>query len=124
MFTKKLAGYQGLNYAARLEKAGLCTLEIRRLRADLCLCYKILHGQIDTPMQENFEINNSMPTRGHKWKLKATTPRLNIRQNFFSLRVINPWNSLSNDTVEAASFGTFRALLHLECLTKFLTIKA
>ena len=51
MFTKKLPGYQGLSYTARLEKAGLCTLVLRRLRADLCLCYKMLHGQVDTSIQ-------------------------------------------------------------------------
>ena len=124
MFTKKLAGYQGLNYKARLEKAGLCTLELRRLRADLCLCYKILHGQIDTPIQKFFELDNSRQTRGHNWKLKLTTSRLESRLHFYSQRVVSPWNFLSKNTVNATSFVSFKALLQLECLDKFLIIKA
>jgi hypothetical protein len=43
MFTKRLIGFEGLNYPDRLEKAEMCTLELRRLHADLCLCYNILH---------------------------------------------------------------------------------
>ena len=34
MFTKRLIGFEGLNYPNRLEKAGMCTLELRRLHAD------------------------------------------------------------------------------------------
>ena len=71
MFTKKLSGYQGLNYMARLEKAGLCTLKLRRLRADLCIRYKILHGRIDTPIENVFEVVRSNHTRGHNMKQKS-----------------------------------------------------
>ena len=108
MFTKKLAGYQGLSYSARLEKAGLCTLELRRLRTDLCFCYKLLHGQIDTPAQTFLEIDSSRQTRRHSWKLKTIAPRLDTRLNFFSCRVVKPWNHLSQSTVEANSFESFR----------------
>src|SRR5271163_1019944 len=124
MFTKKLPGFQGLGYMARLEKAGLCTLELRRLWADLCFCYKILHGLIDTPVTNFFEIDNARQTRGHSWKLKLRTPRLDSRLHFYSFRVIKPWNALSESTVSANSFETFRALLRLECLDKFLTVKS
>jgi hypothetical protein len=123
MFTKKLAGYQGLSYTARLEKAGLCTLELRRLRADLCLCYKILHGHIDTPIQNLFELDKTRQSRGHNWKLKSKIPRIDSRLHFYSFRVINPWNYLSQNTVDASSPTSFKALLELECLERFLTIK-
>ena len=123
IFTKKLPGYQGLNYPARLEKAGLCTLELRRLRADLCFCYKILHNLIDTPIEKLFSLDRSGVTRGHNWKLKPTTPRLETRLHFFSFRVVNVWNSLSPPTVDATSFNSFRALLMTECLDPFLVIK-
>ena len=124
LFTKKLPGYQGLGYMARLEKAGLCTLELRRLRADLCFCYKILRKLIDTPIGNFFEIDNTRSTRGHHWKLKTVTPRLECRLIFFSYRIIKPWNSLSAITVDANSIESFSALLRLECLDKFLTIKS
>ena len=120
MFTKKLAGFQGLTYPNRLQKAGLSTLELRRLRADLCLCYKILHGHLDTPVSNLFELDKSRQTRGHSWRLKAITPRLDSRLQFCSMRVVNPWNSLSQNTVDATSFGSFKVLLQAECLDKFL----
>ena len=118
---QKLAGYQGISYSARLVKAGLCTLELRRLRADFCLCYKILHGQVDTPIQ--LELDKARQSRGHKWKLKSKTPRIDSRLHFYSFRVINSWNYLSQNTVDASSPTSFKALLELECLDRFLTIK-
>ena len=68
MFTKRLNGFERLNYPERLKKAGMCTLELRRLRADLCLCYNILHQKIETPAINLFTVDNSHSTRGYKWK--------------------------------------------------------
>ena len=44
-FTKSLLGYKNLSYAERLTRAGLCSLELRRLRTDLCVRCKIFHSQ-------------------------------------------------------------------------------
>ena len=110
LLKKKLPGYQGLNYTARLEIAGLCTLELKRLRADLYFCYTILHGLIATPIDKFFTLDRSGLTRGHSWKLKPITPRLDIRLYFFSYRVVNVWNSLSPSTVGIASIH--RTLIH------------
>ena len=123
-FTKKLPGFQGLNYVARMEKANLRTLELRRLWADLCFCYKIVHGLTDTPIDKFFVLDRTGQTRGHNWKIKPTTPRLDTRLHFFSFRVVNPWNSLSPHTVEADSFESFRTRLRLECLDNFVCIKS
>ena len=111
MFTKRLRGHEGLNYPARLEKAGMCTLELRRLRADLCLCYSILHHHIDTPISKFFIMDNANSTRGHSWKLKNGVPRLDSRLHFFSYRITNIWNALTPKTVEAISASTFRLKL-------------
>ena len=64
-FTKRLAGYNGLNYPDRLKKAGLCTLELRRLRADLSLCFNILHGRLETNISNFFEVGAQGITKGH-----------------------------------------------------------
>jgi hypothetical protein len=82
MFTKKLIDYQRLNYPKRLEIANLCALELRRLKADLCYCYKILQGLIDTDSEKMLEVDNTKQTRGHTWKLKTAVPRLDIRLHF------------------------------------------
>ena len=42
-------------------------------------------------------------TRGHSWKLVKDCCRRDCRLHFFSQRVINRWNSLSQDDIDAAS---------------------
>ena len=41
-FTKQLPGLRNMTYAERLAVTGLHTLELRRLHADLIMCYKIV----------------------------------------------------------------------------------
>jgi hypothetical protein len=123
MFTKKLAGYNGLNYPDRLKKAGLQTLQLRRLRADMCLCYNILHGNLETEIGKFFEVCPPSITRGHNWKLKNQIPRLNARSQYFCNRIINVWNALQPETVEASSIASFRQLLDKETFVNFVTIK-
>jgi len=43
--TKRLPGFKLINYDDRSARLGIDRLELRRLRADLILCYKILHMQ-------------------------------------------------------------------------------
>jgi len=45
-FTKRLPGFQTLPYDERCALLGLDRLELRRLRADLILCYKITRGLV------------------------------------------------------------------------------
>jgi Reverse transcriptase (RNA-dependent DNA polymerase) len=118
LFTKRLLGYELLDYPHRLAKAGLCGLELRRMCADLTLCYKILHGHVKVgPL---LCLDPSTTTRGHGWKLKPTTPRLDSRLHFFAYRVCKWWNVLRADTVNAKSVAGFKALLLTEDLTSFL----
>jgi len=122
-FTKKLPGFQGLGYLARLQKAGLYTLELRRMWADLTFCYKILRGLVDTPIDKFFVLEKSRITRGHDWKLNTPTARIDSRLFFFSHRVVKVWNSLSPATVNAPSINTFKVHLRQENLDTFLTVK-
>jgi len=46
-FTKRLPGYDTLDYKSRLTKLGIESLETRRLRQDLMLTYKIVFGLVD-----------------------------------------------------------------------------
>ena len=122
MFTKRLIGYNGLNYPERLEKAGLHTLELRRLHADLCLCYNIVHKNLETEIGNYFQIDNTCKTRGHTWKLKTSVPRLDTRMHYFSCRTINAWNALSQTTVDSCSIASFKSNLKTESLDNFVTI--
>ena len=48
-FTKRLPGFQSLPYDDRCARLGIDRLELRRLRLDLILCYKIIHGLVLLP---------------------------------------------------------------------------
>jgi len=47
--------------------------------------------------------------------LKLCKPRCRttVRQNFFSLRIVNEWNKLPQDVIEAPSMNTFKNRLDL-----------
>lgn len=118
LFTKKLLGYELLSYKERLTKSGLCGLELRRVRADLILCYKILHGFVR--IKTILELDPSNLTRGHCWKLKAVKPRLDTRLHFFQYRVVKIWNKLKAETVCSTTLSSFIVNLLKEDLSLFL----
>jgi len=55
-FTKRLLGCSKLSYADRLARLKLESLEVRRLRHDLILTYKILFGLTDMNQSDFFHI--------------------------------------------------------------------
>ena len=118
LFTKRLAGFEGLSYPERLCKANINSLELRRLRADLTLCYKILHKHVCIDTNNLFILDNNNLTRGHRFKLRSSRPRLDTRLHFFGYRVISAWNGLSALCVEAPSIVSFKNILIAEDLSK------
>jgi len=82
------------------------TLELRRLRADLLVCYTILHHFVDIP-QYFFNISDVNKTRGNSFKLNMTSSRVDARANFFAARIINIWNRPSDEIVNASSIYLF-----------------
>jgi ribonuclease P/MRP protein subunit RPP40 len=120
-FTKRLRGYDGLSYTDRLLKAGLVSLELRRVRADLVLCYKIVRGLLFTDVRKYFTIVDSSTTRGHPWKLTATKPRLDTMRHFFAYRTARVWNSLSPEVVCSPNVALFASNLTKQDLSRFLT---
>ena len=120
-FTKCLPGLKNLTYRNRLAVTNLETLESRRLRADLVMCYKIVFSltNVDFGTFFGFAPSNSTGTRGHRYKLFVEQSNHNVRY-FFSRRVVNPWNSLPVDT-DFSSLARFKAALKRIDLSKFLT---
>lgn len=108
LFTRRLPGIQGRTYDDRLRLLSWDSLYSRRVRKDLIMVYKIVHGLVDVNFHDLFEYADYEGTRGHPYKLKIVRCRLLIRQHFFSVRVIKTWNGLPRDIACAVSLREFK----------------
>jgi len=107
--TKMIHGFNNLSYSQRLQRLNLTTLEARRVRGDLIETYKLLHNIEKVDYKQFFALTDNVHNlRGHNMRLVKTRNRLQLRQNFFSQRVINHWNSLTQEAVAATSVNSFK----------------
>ena len=105
--TKLVHHIQHLPYSDRLRYLGLPSLEYRRIRTDVIQLYKIVNN-IDRSERSLFDISSDHRTRGHSLRIKKQHCRLNIRQQSFTQRVVNIWNSLPESVVNATSVNSFK----------------
>jgi len=89
----------------------LFSLKKRRLRGDLINVYKYLKGRCQEEGPKLFSVMPSNSRRGNGHKLKHRTFHLNMRKNFFTLRVTEPWNRLPREVVESPSLEIFKTRL-------------
>ena len=106
-FTQRLPGFQTLPYDKSCALLGLDRLELRRLCADLILCYKIIGGLVLLSFDSFFTFVCNSRTQGHSFKLFLPDSRVNCRQLVFAVRVLRIWNSLPEDMVSAAHLSLF-----------------
>ena len=71
---------------------GLFSLEKRRLWGELIVAFQYLKGAYKQRGDWVFTCSNSGRTRRHGFRLKEGRFRLDIRRNFFPLRVVRHWN--------------------------------
>ena len=109
--TRFLPELRDLPYDERLKSLNLLTLFARRIRHDLIFVYKLFHGKINLDTSKFFTAACERRTRGHNYKLQLNFSRLNARKNFFSQRVINSWNDLPFECVNAPSLSSFKVAL-------------
>jgi hypothetical protein len=119
-FTKRLPGLSDLSYTERLTTLQLHSLEHRRLNADLATCFSIVNGLNSLIYNEFFSSPTYHTTRGHSHKISIPLARTDTRKLFFACRVVNPWNSLDEDTVAAPNIKSFKTRLLKADLSKFL----
>ncbi len=93
--TRLLPGFKDEDYTTRLRNLNLPTLVYRRQRGDMIELYKMAYNIYDSDLPQLFDFNNTSRTRGHsKKKLKVYFTKKYVRSNFFTRRVVSPWNSL------------------------------
>ena len=81
----------------------------RRIRGDMILTYRLLNGEEGIDHKAFFSLEHShYNLRGHSRKIFKTRAHLNIRRNFFSWRVVDKWNSLTEYEVTAPSTASFK----------------
>jgi len=75
-------------------------------RQDLIEVFKIYQGKSIIGLQDLFTLDkNNKGTRGHTLKLSKMR---STRDCFFSNRVVNRWNMLDQQIVEATSLNAFK----------------
>jgi len=94
IFTRKLYMASNFSYLDRLHAIGLETLEHRCLIHDLILCYKYVHGSVDTDNSNCWCVQLSPRTRNNSLKLYKAHCNINARKSFFTHRVVEIWSSL------------------------------
>ena len=109
--TELLQNISHLSYPERLAALNLPTLEYRRIRGDMIETFKILNNIYDSRVTNFLSNSNFSTTRGHNFKLFVQHANFNIRKWFFSIRIVDIWNRLPSNVVNASNVMCFEKRL-------------
>ncbi len=106
-------------------KLKLPSLENRRRRGDLVQIFKLVKGIDDINLHNPIQyFNENGRKRGHNLKIHRelvytqNNCKFNtIRHNFFTNRVVNDWNVLTQEAIESTSVNKFKN--HIDKQFKF-----
>jgi len=105
--TKMIKELKGKTYEERLEVLDLMTTDYRRIRGDMILTFKILTDKLNI-RKDILRLSDDRRTRGHEKKLVTLRSRTKFRSNFFTRRVTNAWNDLSQKVIGATCVDSFK----------------
>ena len=121
---RSLCDVRGDSYEERLKDAGLTTLRQRRERGDLIETFKVLKGIYKVNAENWFEkvnlsaretrssvtVEDGVATRNSE-VLRKPPAKHDIRDNFFTVRVVRKWNSLPEEVKSQNSVNGFKTAL-------------
>ena len=105
--TKMVREIAHLPYEERLKHLKLPSLVHRGRRGDMIQLHKIINDGVDIDKNIFLDFQSST-TRGHDRKLRKKRATKLARINVFSNRVVNDWNSLPPNVVNAATTNAFK----------------
>ena len=110
-FTIRIPILRDVKYGNRLKFLKIDSLELRRLHLDLVFLYKLLHGHLNIDINKYFDFKISN-TRGHSMTLKKRKYKKDIKKYSFAQRIVDVWNFLPDNVVNATSIASFKKSLH------------
>ena len=110
-----ISGLKGENYESKLKELKIQSLEARRLRFDLIEAYKTVHGLNQLNKDKFFDFVAEKHTRNTRLaedplNLRLKSSNTEIRKQFWSQRVVIPWNNLPTEIKHAGSLDSFKQL--------------
>jgi hypothetical protein len=118
-FTRAVCNLRGCSYEERLLNLGLDSLHCRRIKADLTLCYKMLHGLIYIDPTCSVVPSQTAFIREHSSKLVKFCQATERDKYFFTHRVVSVWNALPEYIVSSSSLDSFKRKLKNFDLSEF-----
>ena len=109
-FTKRIHSLGNLTYAERLAAIDLEPLELRGLKADLVLYYKVLNNLVHIPRDylPNEPPAQTIATRSGGVRLSVPHVTTNSNDNNFFSRCVACWNTLPDTVVNFQSVASFK----------------
>ena len=110
-----ISGLKSENYESKLKELKIQSLEARRLRFDLIETYKTVHGLNQLNKDKFFDFVAEKHSRNTRLaedplNLRQKSSNTEIRKQFWSQRVVGPWNNLPTEIKHAGSLDSFKQL--------------
>ena len=103
-----MKGLEGMSYKEWLRTLGSYSLAKRRLRGNLIALYSFLRREVGERGADIFSLGSSKRTHGNGSKLHWGRFRLDIRNAFFTERVVKHFNRLPKEVVSALCLSVFK----------------